>query len=190
MAMGRPPNKLVPLTSEQKRLAEENHKLIYKFLAIKHLNVEEWYDIAAIAFVRAVQNFNPKKGYRLSTHVFLYMWHAVCNEKKAQSTKKRSGVTFDLDSTPFDDGIPLYAKLADGSDVEQEVISQLCVERCLLQLNAKDRKILLLRIMGMKSYEAARMMKIPLHELDSRITLLKTQLVSTHNFSFAELPEL
>lgn len=50
------------LTKEQKEFAEENHNLIYSFLLNKGLSFEEYYDIAAIGFCKAVKSYESSRG--------------------------------------------------------------------------------------------------------------------------------
>ena len=54
------------LTTEQQKLVEQNHNLIYDFAKRKNLNIEEYYDILAIGLCKAAQIYNPEKG-ELST---------------------------------------------------------------------------------------------------------------------------
>ena len=39
-----------PLTEEQRRFAEQNHALVYKFLHQHGLSVDEYYDIVVFGF--------------------------------------------------------------------------------------------------------------------------------------------
>ena len=41
------------MTKEQQKLVEENHGLIYSFLAKHNLPIEEYYDLAAIGLCKA-----------------------------------------------------------------------------------------------------------------------------------------
>jgi RNA polymerase sigma factor (sigma-70 family) len=43
-------------------MVADNHNLIYWIVKIKHLNVEDWYDLLSIELCMAVQKFNPTKG--------------------------------------------------------------------------------------------------------------------------------
>ncbi len=57
------------LTDEQKKLIEENHGLIYKYISIRGLDKDEWYDILAERFCKIIPQYDPKKG-KLSTLAF------------------------------------------------------------------------------------------------------------------------
>ena len=54
---GRPPP-LNALTEPQRQFAEEHHALIYQFLLDRRLDICEYYDIAALGYLRAVQRLS------------------------------------------------------------------------------------------------------------------------------------
>ena len=69
---GPPPEAPVPtpLTEPQRRFAAQYHALIYGFLLEKKLEIREYYDIAAIGYLHAVQRYFTEKSlhrYRFST---------------------------------------------------------------------------------------------------------------------------
>ena len=50
-----------PLTEPQRRFAAQYHALIYGFLLEKKLEIREYYDIAAIGYLHAVQRYFTEK---------------------------------------------------------------------------------------------------------------------------------
>ena len=48
------------MTDYQKQLVTDNHNLIYRFLQKEKLNMEDWYDLAAIGMCKAAKTFNRK----------------------------------------------------------------------------------------------------------------------------------
>ena len=74
------PKKVEKLTDEQKRLVEENHNLIYKVLYDHHLDIDEWYDVAAIALCKAAALFDPELNYQFSTYACAAIWNNICNQ--------------------------------------------------------------------------------------------------------------
>ena len=66
-----------PLTEEQKRLAEDNHNLIYGFANKKNLDVEEYYGVLAIGLCKAARIFDSSKGYQFSTVAYTCMGNEV-----------------------------------------------------------------------------------------------------------------
>lgn len=76
------------LTPEQQTLAAENHNLIYRFAQTREINVEEFYDILAIALCKAAKVFDDSRGLRFSTLAFRCMrneynmyWRTELNSK-------------------------------------------------------------------------------------------------------------
>lgn len=43
-----------PLTDEEKIFAEKNHNLMYRYIRIHELDLEDWYDILIIPYLQAV----------------------------------------------------------------------------------------------------------------------------------------
>lgn len=54
---------------DRKKLAEENHKLIYWFCWKNHLDLEEWYDIIAIGYMKGINSYNGNLKIKLSTYL-------------------------------------------------------------------------------------------------------------------------
>lgn len=50
------------MTEEQRKLAEDNHNLIYDFIHKNGLNVDDYYDIFAIGLCKAAINYDSTKG--------------------------------------------------------------------------------------------------------------------------------
>ncbi len=76
------------MTEEQRKIAEQNHNLIYDFLYKNELNIEEYYDIAAIGLCKAAMNYNSKRG-RFSTLAFKCMKNEVNHHISYINRKKR-----------------------------------------------------------------------------------------------------
>lgn len=49
--------KLYPLTPEERAFAEEKYPLVDKFLSMKRLDPDEWFDVVIFGFLEAVQVF-------------------------------------------------------------------------------------------------------------------------------------
>ena len=87
-----------PLTEQQKIFATENHGLLYKCLVIRHLDKKEWYDVAAIGYIKAVQSWFKREDlhkYHFSVIAFHVMSRYVQYERQIQN---RQIQTISLDS--------------------------------------------------------------------------------------------
>lgn len=67
------------MTEQQKQLITENHNLIYSFLNTYNLDVEEYYDLAAIGLCRAAKSYQHTNS-RFSTYAYRCMYNIVANE--------------------------------------------------------------------------------------------------------------
>lgn len=76
------------MTDEQRKLAEDNHNLIYGFLNKRKLDVDDYYDIAAIGLCRAAISYDKLKE-KFSTYAYrcinneVYTYHTYLNRKKS-----------------------------------------------------------------------------------------------------------
>lgn len=68
----------LPLNEEQRELAAQNHNLIYSFAHSHYLDLEEFYDILAIALCIAAREFDPNRGCKFSSYAYRVMTVAVC----------------------------------------------------------------------------------------------------------------
>lgn len=80
------------LTEEQAKLVEENHNLIYWYANMKHLDLEEWYDLLAIELCNTVLKYNPERG-SLANYFKLRADGLTQKEYKKKQALKRSGTT-------------------------------------------------------------------------------------------------
>ena len=83
-----------PLTEEQRRFAEQNHALVYKFLHQHGLSVDEYYDIVVFGFLLAVQRYLTDASlapYAFSTVAWSAMESALRNHRRTARRKQQSG---------------------------------------------------------------------------------------------------
>lgn len=85
--------KLQPLTEEEKAMAEKYHNLVYTFLHQKGYSIEEYYDIAVMGYLKAVQKYSRDDNLKLkwSFKAICYndMHREIGNQTKKENTKKR-----------------------------------------------------------------------------------------------------
>ncbi len=81
-----------PLTEEEKRFAEEHHDLMYRYMRVHHLDVEEWYDILIIPYLQAVKKYHEYeklKSLAFEQIFFRTLDSARSNYWRAMNRKKR-----------------------------------------------------------------------------------------------------
>lgn len=77
--------KLTPLTQEEQRFAEENHWVIDWFFRISGYNATEYYDVAAIGYLKAVKSWCSREElheYEFSTIAKQMMRSYIGNERR------------------------------------------------------------------------------------------------------------
>ena len=76
------------MTQEQRKLVEENHKLIYYTLNKYKLNPEEYYDILAIGLCKAAIKFDPERS-KFSTFAMKVMYNEFLQHDRNEKAEKR-----------------------------------------------------------------------------------------------------
>lgn len=130
------------LNDEQRKFCTDNHKLIYKFMSIKHLDendIEDWYGTCAVALCRASASYNESLGIKFSVYAFKCMQ----NEMIRKFTKKQLDYT-SIEALTYcsedGDGISISQALADVCCMEDYIIitSVMCDVYDKLKDNHKD----------------------------------------------------
>ena len=83
-------------------LIEENHNLIYSYLHKMRLDIEEYYDLAAIGLCKAANNFDETKGFKFSTYAYRCMNNEVLNQIRKESRCVTPLLIFDMDEDDDD----------------------------------------------------------------------------------------
>lgn len=115
---GPPPEAPVPtpLTEPQRRFAAQYHALIYGFLLEKKLEIREYYDIAAIGYLHAVQRYFTEKSlhrYRFSTIAWRSMNSSLHTFRRQEQRRQSHEVSYQAAHPPPDDAFDtLRARLS------------------------------------------------------------------------------
>ena len=102
---------IVPLTDEQRELAERNHNLIYKFAYKRNILIDEYYGILAIGLCKAAQIYDSDKGM-FSSVAFRCMENELCMYWR--SLQKKSCIPNEL----------IYSIDSDGKSFKEPFDSQ------------------------------------------------------------------
>ena len=121
------------LNSSERKFAEENHGLIYSFLNYYSLPEAEYYDLCAIAYLRAVKDWHSKpelrEKYRFSTIAFKKMLSAKI--KKYHADRIRDAyIAFSLNDLNAE-GNEYLGQLPDPHDALREFESEQSAEAFL-----------------------------------------------------------
>lgn len=132
-------------------------------LILKSLNLntqdEDLYSIGLIGVVKAVNTFNPDKGFTFSA----YATQVIRNEILMTLKKKRIIPIFSLDE-PYDLGngesVDFAGMIADGRQFEEEVIADMQVKQILSTLSDREKKIISLNMYEKTQCEIADILGI------------------------------
>ena len=105
---GPPPEAPVPtpLTEPQRRFAAQHHALIYGFLLERKLEIREYYDIAAIGYLHAVQRYFTEKSlhrYRFSTIAWRSMNSSLHTFQRQEQRRESCEFSYQAAHPPPDD---------------------------------------------------------------------------------------
>lgn len=149
--------------------------MIYSFLYKYHLDVEEWYDIAAIGLCKAANTYNNDKS-EFSTYAYKCMYTTIIMEKRkenAMRTIPQNQIVYyenqvnesskDNDTSTFLNYIP------SKQDIENETISALSLENIENELVGNKKKVFLLLREGYTQCEISKIIGISSKQRVSKI---------------------
>lgn len=145
----------IPLTEEQSAFAAENEKLIGKYLGIRRLPKNEFYDVVVFGYLRAVRNYltTPSlQKYKFSTIAFNTMHTELSNHFRAQRAAMRCATVLEYDEERY------TASLEDPVAMQVERAEDLARTRRQLSrcLSLGQSKIIHLKVSGYSVKEAAK----------------------------------
>lgn len=81
-----------PLTEEEKAFAEEHHDMMYRYMRLHRLDIEEWYDILIIPYLQAVKKYHEYehlRKYKFEQIFFRTLDNARSNYFRDMNREKR-----------------------------------------------------------------------------------------------------
>lgn len=162
---------MTKLTQQQREFAEKNHDEVYKFLGIRHLPVEEYYDVVIMGYLEAVQDYDTKldlqKTYSFVTIAKVKMKAKLYSYWTYKNRLKRKADIYSLDVSLNDtDSIQLHTVLCDPlQDTENEVEKKLICEDVLKCMDRKEKRIAYLLNFGFSYQEIAERENMKIKEL-------------------------
>ena len=86
-------NGLQLLSDEERKLAEENHNMIYAFLHTYNYSIDDFYGIAAVGYLKGIQAYNRKNRLKEKYDMFFVCWQymraEIGNYFRVLKAKKR-----------------------------------------------------------------------------------------------------
>lgn len=166
----------IPLTSEQADFAAENHDLIGKYLHLRHLSVDAYYDVVVFGYLRAVRRYLTIPALREHKFVTIAYRAMMCdlgNYFCAQRRDKRTAIVWQLDeerhAAELDDPVPTQAEQSLSLRETERTLA--C---CLTHVQSK---IIYLKADGYSNWETARTCGIRPKQLRSELEAARDNIV-------------
>lgn len=116
----------IKLNTEQRKLVEDNHDLIYGFMVKYKLDYTVWYDVCAIGLCKAGMAYDGST--RFSTLAYRCMFNEVSKVKRNRKLKKNDDSrVISLNSevkTVYNEDLPLEAVIANEARNEDYVVGR------------------------------------------------------------------
>lgn len=149
----------IPLTPEQRLFAEENHNLVYKFLAENHLPRDEFYDVVIFGYLRAVSRyFNELKlqQYSFATIAWRRMSACISDYRRKQRRPKHNADVVSLHIKPNEDSLALEETIAAPNPYMCQLEEQLLLHDLAKRVSRQQMNIVRLKSCGYNNRDIAR----------------------------------
>ena len=154
----------MPLTAEESAFAAENHNMIQKFLCVRRLPMDEYYDIIVFGYLRAVRKYLARpdlQQYKFSPIANRAMSCDLYHSNEYWNRAKRRGEV-----------VPLLEE-TDSRDlmdtVAERVDNVIAFEQLTRKITPMQRRIASLRADGYRDKEIATIFRISPREVTAEM---------------------
>ena len=142
---------------DRKKLSEENHNLIYWFCWKNHLDIDEWYDIIAIEYMKGINSYNETLKIKLSTYLTKTMKNGYLMELRNRKCSKRTSeneilsLDFEYKSDKNKESYDILNFIVnENSFFENDVCFKVDIKKAFseLKISKRNYEIFLRRIQG------------------------------------------
>lgn len=167
-------HEMMPLTEEQKRLAELNHDLVFKFLNENGLPEAQYYDVVIFGYLCAAQEYtdNTKlQKYSFSTVAWKRMQRELFNHIKYLERKKRDIPTISLSEMKWniEDSICVEDVIAIENKLLEELELNLLLHSLASQITQKQMRIIRMRLDGYRMHDIAREERMTFSDINHQL---------------------
>ena len=156
---------LQPLSEYEKREAEKSHNLVYTFLRTNYYDIETYYNVAVMGFLKGIQVYNRREDLRnkfdQSVICWKYMQSEMGNFFRMEQAKKRKTseniISLDTDFAEVEN----FYNCIGGKSAEDELMETELLEELLENLSEVQRDILKLKLEGYNNKEVYIALEIP-----------------------------
>ena len=148
------------MTESQRRLAADNHGMIYKVLNDLELPDEDYYGIAAIGLCKAAMAYQPGT-YKFSTCAYKCIYNEVKTAQRlAHYPKRRYDGQWVSYNELSPEGTELIETFESGADPEKDAIISVLAQQLVKCLRPREIEIARMLASGMGRREVAALLGI------------------------------
>lgn len=173
------------MTDEQRKLAEENHDLVYEFLKANQLPINQYYDIVIFGYLCAVQEYCENlalQRYKFTTIAWKKMQRELSSYHSYIGSQKRSYITVSFQDRVSDDSSLCWEDvLCDKDDILDQLQAELILHDLATKLPTKEMRIVRRKLRGEKMHDIAKAEKMTFRDINqllngSRNTIVEIML--------------
>lgn len=136
------------MTHEQRKLAEDNHNLIYGFLNKHELSIEEYYDVAAIGLCKAAISYDSSIT-QFATYAYTVMYNEikVCYRRQQASIRVPTHLIDYYDAPIHTEGtheLTLLDVIPSHECLEDTILNCECIKKFVGTLSEQEKKLVML----------------------------------------------
>ena len=159
-----------PLTTEQSRIAELNHDLVFEFLNEYNLPESQYYDVVIFGYLCAVQEYCEKpelQKYLFSTVAWRQMKHELYRHYKYHERKKRDFQTVSLSDIKRGDDASLKTdETAAENRLLEDLNFSLLLHSLASAITEKQMRIIRMKLAGFRMHDIARTEKMTFRDIN------------------------
>lgn len=181
------------LNTKQQQLISQNHNLIYGFAHKRKLNLDEYYDILALALCRAALSYDSHKS-SFQTYAYMIMgsevnaYQRALNKPKRKLDKSIKEIRLDELFDNHNNHSNHSSSIIKNSSIGEFTIhpsiplSEMCegkimAEKMLSVLSNKEQKIVMGKKEGLTNYEIGKQLKCSAQNIDYYIRKIRRKWV-------------
>ena len=159
------------LTPEECQFAEDNHDIIYSFMRCKRLS-EDYYDIIAFGFLRAVRKYFERselRQYSFKTIAYYAMNSDLYNHYRKQYRQKRRAYIVSFDTVVYDDDRLTLMDIIPDENADCNIL----LEEISEMLPADQFNIVRMKAEGYNDREIAQSYNIPVKSVKDMLSSIR-----------------
>lgn len=159
------------LTDEQRKFAEQNHDLVYKFLNENGLSESMYYDVVIFGYLCAVQEYCENQDlhkYKFATVAWKKMMCELKDHYKYLSKDICSHDNVHLEDIRWDRS--LADVIGQQDELMKQLESELLLHALATKLPEREMRIIQMKVDGMKMHDIAKAEHITFHDIKRLLT--------------------